>query len=74
MQMHMNFGPEGGAATYDIFDLSGNALPIHYQYDTRIKGAETGYFIQGVEQCFANWKALAEYWPEFIKSKAEVPA
>lgn len=70
MQMHMNFGEEGGAATYAIRGPGGVKMPIHYQYDTRKKGGPTGFFIDGVEQVFKRWTDLATYWPTFISERA----
>ena len=75
MAMHMNFGGGAGGATYTIHGPGGVRMPISYQYDTRKKDAHpTGYFIDGVERCFKTWREVAEYWPEFIKSKSEAPA
>lgn len=69
LKMHMNFGPEGGAATYSIHDPAGAETPIAYQYDTR-KGGVTGYSLPGVERAFKRWSDLVAYWPAFVKARA----
>lgn len=68
MKMHLNFGREGGAATYAIYDPDGDEMPITYQYDTR-PGGITGFSLTGVEQVFASWADLAAYWPTFVKAR-----
>lgn len=75
MVIHMNFGEDGGAANYTVHDADGNLMPITHQYDTRKKDANpTGYFLDGVEQCFSKWADLAAYWPEFIASRTGAAA
>ena len=61
MTMHLNFGRDGGAATFSIHDESGNLLPIGYQYDTR-KGGFTGFTLPGVEGVM-TWPALHARYP-----------
>ena len=72
MKMHMNFGPDGGAANYEVYGPEGEPMPITYQYDTRKKGAgPTGFFIDGVDQVFKRWADLATYWPTYIAERAK---
>jgi hypothetical protein len=72
MKMHMNFGPEGGAATYEVYGPEGKEMPISYQYDTRKKGANpTGFFIHGVDQVFKRWADLCSYWPTYIAERTK---
>ena len=69
--MHMNYGSDGGAATYTIHGPGGIDMPVTYQYDARKKaGAPTGFFIDGVDECFKRWTDLAVYWPTYIAERA----
>lgn len=69
LTIHLNFGEEGGAATYRV--LMGEAtLPVSYQYDTRQRPAFiTGYFIDGIDKVFSTWAEVAGYWPTFLKDR-----
>jgi hypothetical protein len=60
MTLHLNFGSEGGAATYDIFDPEGRKMPFGKQYDTR-KGGLTGFTVAGVEGVM-NWAELRAHY------------
>lgn len=60
MTMHMNFGSEGGAATFDIYGPDGALMPFGYQYDTR-KGGLTGFRVEGVEGVM-TWAQLREHY------------
>lgn len=64
MGMHLNFGEDGGAATYTIYNPDGEAMPIGYQYDTR-KGGQTGFTHQACEGVM-TWAELRERWPVLI--------
>ena len=60
MNLHLNFGSEGGAATFDIFDPNGEKAPFGYQYDTR-KGGLTGFTVPGVEGVMTWGELRAHY-------------
>ena len=66
LSMHMNFGSDGGAASYTIKDETGADTPIGYQYDTR-KGGLTGFFLPGVEGVM-TWAELRAKWPEWLEA------
>lgn len=65
MLCHMNFGGDGGAATFEIIDTGGNTTPIGYQYDTRKNGL-TGYTLPNVEGVMTRAE-LRDRWPEWNK-------
>ncbi len=67
MLVHMNFGSAGGAATYEIKDPQGNAVPFAYQYDTRKNGL-TGFSLKGIEGVL-TWKQLREAWPAWLAER-----
>lgn len=46
MHTHINYGRDGGAATYNIFDEKGRLTNIGYACDTRGEG-ESGFFVNG---------------------------
>jgi hypothetical protein len=72
MQIHLNFGEDGGSAKYTVHGPAGEEMPITYQYDTRKKGAApTGFFIDGVDQVFKRWADLAAYWPSYVVERAK---
>lgn len=62
--LHLNFGPQGGAASYEI-RIDGKATPIIYQYDTR-KGGLTGFSLPDVDGVL-TWSELRAEWPAFLK-------
>ncbi len=72
MQLHMNFGREGGAATYSIHMPDGTRTPIAWQYDTR-KGGRTGFLLPGADRVM-TWAELVAEWPEYLKRTAPDPA
>jgi hypothetical protein len=65
--MHLNFGSDGGAATYSIHKPDGEKMPFGYQYDTRKDGL-TGFTLPNVEGVM-TWAELREKWPEWIKTR-----
>jgi len=67
MQMHLNFGEGGGAATFSILDDEGHAMPITYQYDTRKRGL-TGFTLPNHEGVM-TWEELRAAWPEWRKTR-----
>ena len=72
MQVHMNFGEDGGSGKYSVHGPAGIEMPISYQYDTRKTGAApTGFFIDGVDQVFKRWADLAAYWPTYMAERAQ---
>jgi hypothetical protein len=72
--MHLNFGSDGGAATYSIWTPDGEEVPIGYQYDTT-KGGLTGFTLPNVEGVM-TWAELRAKWPDWIKTRGreEEPA
>lgn len=64
MNLHMNFGPDGGMGVYDVFDPEGNKAPFGYQYDTR-KGGLTGFFCEGVKGVL-SWAELREHYTALV--------
>ena len=69
MTLHMNFGSEGGAGTFDVFDPDGHMVEFGYQYDTRKDGL-TGFSLPDIEGVL-TWTQLRAKWPEWIKSHPE---
>ena len=67
MQMHLNFGSKGGAATYSVHLPTGEQLPIVYQYDTQKKpDYETGFFFTfgtGDDPVYKKWSECKAAWP-----------
>ena len=75
MGLHLNFGRDGGAAFYRIYDPDGRPLPVTYRYDTRKPTAKvvpyrTGFAIDGFESpgdgnqpVFRRWSDVAAVWP-----------
>lgn len=59
LSVHMNFGEDGGAASYDIKDPDGNVAPFGSQYDTR-KGGLTGFKHRDFEGV-KTWTELREF-------------
>lgn len=64
LEMHLNYGRAGGAATYSIFDDQGRKTNIGYAYDTRGEG-ESGFFIHGSE--IMPWSQLRARYAELMK-------
>lgn len=60
MLMHINYGEDGGAATYEIFDADGNKTQIGWQYDTRGEGQQ-GFTLSGFDNLM-TWAELREAW------------
>lgn len=67
MSMHMNFGSDGGAASYTIKDETGADTPIGYQYDTRALGL-TGFSLPGVKGVM-SWSQLRAKWAEWLEAQ-----
>lgn len=69
MEMHLNYGKTGGAATYSIFDDKGRKTNIGYAYDTRkskeAPHGESGFFIHGSE--LMPWAQLRARYAELLK-------
>lgn len=66
MEMHLNYGRDGGAATYSIFDEQGRRTNIGYAYDTRGEG-ESGFFVNG--SGLMPWSELRTRYAELMKPK-----
>lgn len=64
MVMHMNFGRDGGAATYAVFDPDGNEADFAYQYDTRL-GGRNGFTLAGVDGVL-TWAQLVQEYPAYV--------
>lgn len=60
MNLHMNFGSDGGMGVYDVFDPEGRKAPFVYQYDTR-KGGQTGFFVADADGCM-SWAELRAHY------------
>lgn len=69
MDLHMNFGREGGAASYTVRNPEGELMPISYQYDTR-KGGQTGFRLPKVEECM-TWAELRIRWPLWLAERSK---
>lgn len=67
MQMHINFGSDGGVGTYTVHDPNGRKAEFGYQYDTR-KGGLTGFTLPDVDGVL-TWGELRAHWPEWIKTR-----
>jgi hypothetical protein len=67
LEMHLNYGKAGGAATYSVFDDMGRKTNIGYAYDTRGEG-ESGFFIHGSE--LMPWNQLRARYAELLKLPA----
>lgn len=67
LEVHMNFGREGGAAQYSVYDANGAKMPFGHQYDTRKDGL-TGFAIDGRDGVL-TWAELVAYWPEFLAAR-----
>jgi hypothetical protein len=63
MEIHLNYGDAGGAATYSIFDDKGRKTNVGYAYDTRGEG-ESGFFIHGSE--LMSWAQLRVRYTELL--------
>lgn len=68
LSVHMNYGRDGGAATYTIRDERGRQTNIGYAYDTRkskeAPRGESGFFVNGSK--LMPWKQLRERYAELI--------
>lgn len=64
MLMHLNFGREGGMASFAILDPQGNEADFFYQYDTR-KGGQTGFVLDGVDGAL-TWAQLVQEYPAHV--------
>lgn len=64
MELHLNYGSAGGAATYSIFDDKGRRTNIGYAYDTR-DGGEFGFFVHG--GALMPWAELRARYAELIR-------
>lgn len=67
MMLHMNFGRQGGCASYQVFDPDGRLAKFGYQYDTR-PGGLTGFTLPDVDGVL-TWGELRAHWPEWIKTR-----
>jgi len=70
MECHFNYGRDGGAATYSIFDDKGRRTNIGYAYDTRGEG-ESGFYVHGSR--LMPWKELRERYAELTKPRDAQP-
>jgi hypothetical protein len=68
MIMHINFGGDGGMASYDCFYPDGSIAPFKWQYDTR-KGGLTGFFLPNIEGVM-SWSELVFKWQNFVNSES----
>ena len=70
MTMHLNFGEQGGAATFEVCDPDGQPMPFGYQYDTRRPHGQTGFTLPGREGVM-RWDELRAYWPQYLASQVQ---
>lgn len=68
MKMHLNFGADGGAATFEIRDPDGIVAPFGYQYDTR-KDGKTGFTLPGFDAPM-TWSELRHRYSGWRAKKA----
>ncbi len=65
MACHLNFGSEGGSASYDVFDAEGRRMPFGWGYDSR-EGGGRGFYVPHRDgyltwdEVRAHYRALAE--------------
>ena len=74
MVMHLNYGEDGGAATYTIHDPDGREMPFNYAYRSGSKKkAENyaGFILEGHQDKALSWAELRDAWPAYVASKAE---
>lgn len=62
--MHMNYGFEGGSATYRLKDETGREMPIIYGYDTR-EPAVSGFKLKGSNDIL-TWREVRAKWPAWL--------
>lgn len=70
LQMHMNFGREGGAAVYSIHEPDGNPLPFSWQYRSGARKDPSlnfqGFILIGREDKHYSGSELIAAWPEYV--------
>jgi hypothetical protein len=65
MVCHLNFGSEGGSASYDVFDAQGRKMPFGYGYDTR-KGGGKGFYVPHRDG-YLTWDQVREHYAHIAK-------
>lgn len=72
LQVHYNYGPNGGAATYSVHDEKGRRTNVGYAYDTRkskeAPRGESGFFVNGSE--LMSWDELRAKFADLIAPKS----
>ena len=74
LSVHMNFGREGGAATYSFYEKDGQPLPFTFRYRTGSKKPGVnfeGYFLDGREDIVLSAPELHEAWPGYVAEQEE---
>ncbi len=69
MNMHLNFGSDGGMGTYECFYPDGTIAPFRWQYDTR-KGGLTGFLLPEIAGVM-SWAELVFKWQEYVATQRQ---
>jgi hypothetical protein len=69
MVYHMNFGREGGLASYEVFDADGRKVPFRWGYDTR-EGGGRGFYIPSREG-YHTWQQVREHYRALAQEAGE---
>lgn len=75
--MHLNYGSDGGAATYSIHDENGEIMPFGYAYrsGSRTKSENyAGFIAPGHESKALSWPELQALWPEILSAQLKTKA
>ena len=60
MTLHLNFGDDGGFASYEVFDAEGRKVPFGWGYDTR-KGGGRGFYVPHRDG-YLTWEEVREHY------------
>lgn len=66
---HLNYGADGGSATYSVKDADGQEMPFVYGYDTR-KPPVKGFKLPG-DEAIMTWEQLRARWPEWVREQEQ---
>lgn len=75
MELHLNFGREGGAMQYALYDEQSRKIKgIGYGYDTRKGGGRGFYLLNDEQKGWLTWAQLREAYASWRqKSPAVTP-
>jgi len=65
---HLNYGEDGGSATYSVKDADGQEMPFIYGYDTR-KPPVKGFKLPG-EETVMTWAQLRARWADWLREQS----